>query len=68
MHAGMNISYGKVYLVGLARRPGAAHARAAECLAEADVVLYDYLLRRNCCRIPTPARSWFALGDTDMVA
>ena len=59
-----------MYLVGAGPGdPGLLTVRGAECLAEADVVLYDYLaspelLSHDAARTP----SLFASADTGTVA
>lgn len=56
----MNPNYGKVYLVGAGPGdPGLLTARGAECLREADVVLYDYLA--------SPDLLWSTRTDAELI-
>lgn len=59
----MNSMRGKVYLVGAGPGdPGLLTLRAAECLALADVVLYDYLANPRILRHARPTAECVSLG------
>src|SRR6478752_2067631 len=59
----MNSTAGKVYLVGAGPGdPGLLTLRGAECLGEADVVLYDYLAAPELLSHTRPGAELICLG------
>src|SRR3954451_2599658 len=59
----MSSQFGKVYLVGAGPGdPGLLTLRGAECLAEADVVLYDYLASPDLLSLTRPGAELICLG------
>ena len=59
----MSKSIGKVYLVGAGPGdPGLLTLRGAECLREADVVLYDYLASPELLSTTRPGAELICLG------
>jgi uroporphyrinogen III methyltransferase/synthase len=59
----MNRSIGKVYLVGAGPGdPGLLTIRGAQCLREADVVLYDYLASPELLSHVRPGTELVCLG------
>src|SRR6476646_4846376 len=59
----MNLSRGRVYLVGAGPGdPGLLTMRGAECLRSADVVLYDYLASPELLSLTRPGAELVCLG------
>src|SRR5690349_6114886 len=59
----MSNELGKVYLVGAGPGdPGLLTLRGAECLAEADIVLYDYLAAPELLTHAAPGADLICLG------
>src|SRR3954471_18651663 len=59
----MNSQFGKVYLVGAGPGdPGLLTVRGSECLAGADVVLYDYLAAPELLAHARPGAELICLG------